>query len=63
MCVKHIQSAPPIPPMAITEVYAALMHLKQTGTRGLDGLDGTTLKLIAPVISDTLTYVYNLLIQ
>ena len=37
--MKHIQSAPPIPPMTITEVYNAFMHLKQTGTRGLDCLD------------------------
>ena len=61
--IKHRQSAPPIPPMTITEVYNALIHLKQTGTRGLDSLDGNILKLSAPVISDTLTYVYNLCIQ
>ena len=57
------KSAPPIPPTIITEVYNALIHLKQTGTRGLDSLDGNILKLSAPVISDTLTYVYNLCIQ
>ena len=49
--------------MTITEVYNALIHLKQTGTRGLDGLDGKILKLSAPLISDTLTYVYNLYTQ
>ena len=61
--IKHRQSAPAIPPMTITEVYNALVHLKQTGTRGLNGLDGKILKLSAPVISDTLTYVYHLCIQ
>ena len=49
--------------MTKTEVSKELIHLKQTGTRGLDGLDGKILKLSAPVISDTLTYVYNLCIQ
>ena len=50
------KSAPPIPPMIITEVYNALIHLKQIGTRGLDGLDGKILKFSAPVVSDTLTF-------
>ena len=50
-----IQSAPPIPPMTITEVYNSLIHLKQNGTPGLDGLDGKILMLSAPVINDTLT--------
>jgi len=49
--------------MTITKLYNALVHLKQTGTCGLDGLDGKILKLSATVISDTLTYVYNLCIQ
>ena len=58
--IKHRLSAPPVPPMTITKLYNALVHLKQTGTRGLDG---KILKLSATVISDTLTYVYNLCIQ
>ena len=49
--------------MTITEVYQALCHLKQSGTRGLDGIDGKILKLSAPVIAETLTYVYNLCID
>ena len=57
--IKHIVY-PSCPPMTITEVYNALIDLKQTGTRALDGLDGKILKLSAPVISDTLTYAYNL---
>ena len=50
------KSAPPIPPMIITGVYNALIHLKQIGTQGRDGLDGKILKLSAPVISDNLTF-------
>ena len=46
--------------MTVTNVYYALKHLKQSGTRDLDGLDTKILKLAAPLITDTLTYVYNL---
>ena len=46
--------------MTVHEVYTALVHLKQTGTKGLDGIDGKILKLSAPVIAETLTYIYNL---
>ena len=60
---KNIISTLVKPPMSITEVYQALCHLKQSGTRGLDGIDGKILKLSAPVIAETLTYVYNLCID
>ena len=60
---KNIQSAPPIPPMTIAEVFNALVHLQRTGARGLDGLDGKILKLSALVICDTPTYIYNLCIE
>jgi len=49
--------------MTITEVYNTLVHSKQTGTCGLDGIDGKILKLLVPAVSDTQTYVYNLCIQ
>ena len=49
--------------MTIFEAYQALLHLKQTGTRGLDCLDGKILKLAAPVITDSLTYIFNLCID
>ena len=49
--------------MTVTEVYSALRHLKENGARDLDGLDGKVLKLTAPIITDTLTYIYNLCID
>ena len=60
---KNVQPAPTIPPKTIAEVFGALVRLEQTGSRGLDGLDGEILKLSAPVIADTLTYVYNLCVE
>ena len=52
-----------IPPIAIYEVYNALLQLKQTGTRGLDDLDGKIIKMSAHVITETVTYIYNLCID
>ena len=49
--------------MTVTEVYNALNHLKQSGTRDLDGLDTKILRLAAPLIKNTLTYVFNLCIM
>lgn len=49
-----------IPPMSVYDVYKALTHLKQTGAHGPDGLNGKIIKLCAPAIAETLTYVYNL---
>ena len=57
---KSIKSEFTIPPIPLTDVYFHLMHMKQTGTRGIDNLDGIILKLSAPVIADTLTYLYNM---
>ena len=47
----------------MTEVHNALKHLKQTGTRDLDGLDTKSLRLAAPLITNTLAYVFNLCIM
>ena len=58
----NIQDKLEIPLLTVTDVYYALKHLKQSGTRDLDGLDTKILKLAAPLITDTLTYVYNLCI-
>ena len=60
---KNIKSKAVIPPIAVHEVYSFLMKLKQTNTHGLDELDGKILKLSAPIISETLTYLYNLCIE
>ena len=62
-CQSHnIQDKLEIPLLTVTDVYYALKHLKQSGTRDLDGLDTKILKLAAPLITDTLTYIYNLCI-
>ena len=60
---KHISSELQIPLISVFEVFNYLTHLKQSGTRGLDGLDGKILKLSAPVITDTLTYIFNLCLE
>ena len=60
---KNIQSKFDIPLMTVTEVYNALKFLKQSGTRDLDGLDTKILRLAAPLIANTLTYVFNLCIM
>ena len=60
---KNIKSKASIPSLAVHEVYSFLMQLKQTSTRGLDELDSKILKLSAPIISETLTFLYNLCID
>ena len=60
---KNIQSKFDIPLMTVTEVYNALKYLKQSGTRDLDGLDTKILRLGSPLITNTLTYVFNLCIM
>ena len=60
---KNIRSESTIPYVTVYEVHFYLTHLKQTRTRGLDGLDGKILKLCASIISDSLTYLYNLCID
>ena len=49
--------------MTVTDIYNALKHLKQSGTRSQDGLDTNILQLAEPVITNTLTYVFNLCIM
>lgn len=60
---KQVTDELKIPLMSVHEVYNALTHLRQTSSRGLDGIDNKILKLAAPLITETLTYVYNLCIQ
>ena len=52
-----------IPLIAIYEVYNALLQLKQTGTRGLDDLDGKIIQMCAHVITETVTDIYNLCVN
>ena len=60
---KNMQSKFDIPLVTVTGVYNALKYLKQSGTRDLDGLDTKILRLAAPLITNTLTYVFNLCIM
>ena len=41
--------------MTVREVYKSLCHLKQSNTKGTDGLDGKILRRSAPFIAETLT--------
>ena len=49
--------------MTITDVSKSLCHLKQSSTKGADGIDGKILRLSAPLITDTITYIYNLIVE
>lgn len=60
---KNILADAIIPSVTIFDVYYQLTHLKQTNTCGLDNIDGKILKLCAPIITDTLTYLYNICID
>ena len=60
---RNIQGKLNIPLMAVTDVCNALKHLKQSGTHDLDGLDTKILRLAAPVITNSLTYAFNLCIM
>ena len=59
--ISHEASA--LPFMTVREVYKSLCHLKQSNTKGTDGLDGKILRLSAPFIAETLTYIHNLCID
>ena len=60
---KSIMSELTFPPVTVVDVSHTLIHLKLTDTRDLEGLDSKILKLSAPVIVDTLTYISNLCIH
>ena len=58
-CEKKIShEASALPFMTVREVYKSLCHLKQSNTKGTDGLDGKILRLSAPFIAESLTYIY-----
>ena len=52
-----------LPLMSVYEVYKYLQNLKQSATRGPDDIDNKILKISAPIIAETLTYIYNLCID
>ena len=54
--ISHEASA--LPFMTVKEVYKSLCHLKQSNTKGTDGLDWKILRLSAPFIAEILTYIY-----
>ena len=63
---KNIQSKFDIPLMTVTESYNALKYFKKkkkSGIRDLHGLDTKILRLAAPLITNTLIYVFNLCIM
>ena len=60
---KNIDSMLSIPLITVNEVFCFLTKLKQSSTRGLDNIDSRILKISAPIICDTLTYVYNTCIE
>ena len=49
--------------MAVSEVFKSLCQLKQSNTKGTDRIDGKIIRLSAPFITDTITYIYNLIIE
>ena len=53
----------PVPLMTVSGVFKSLRHLKQSSTKGTDLIDGKVLRLSAPFITDTITYIYNLIIE
>ena len=60
---KNISSNLTIPLMSVTEVYKYLQNLKQSASRGPDDIDNKILQISCPVLSESLTYIYNLCIE
>ena len=60
---KNVDNDLNIPYLTVSEVHNYLCTLKDSNARGLDGLDNKILKIAAPIIAESLTYIYNLCIQ
>ena len=60
---KITHRAKGVPFMAVSEVFKSLCQLKQSNTKGTDRIDGKIIRLSAPFITDTITYIYNLIIE
>lgn len=52
-----------IPFLSVSKVYNSLTHLKESSTKGTDEIDSKILRLSAPHIAESLTYIYNLCIE
>ena len=59
----NIQKELNITLMTVVDICGTLIHLKHSNTRDFNGLDTKIQNFTAPVITDTLTYVYNLCID
>ena len=63
-CKERIRhKGKPVPFMTVSGVFKSLCHLKQSSTKGTDGIDGKILRLSSPLITDTITYIYKLIIK
>ena len=60
---KITHRAKGVPFMAVSEVLKSLCQLKQSNTKGTDRIDGKIIRLSPPFITDTITYIYNLIIE
>ena len=60
---KNICSENHINFLSVHEVYKEITSLKDSRARGIDDLDIKILKIAAPVVSEHLTYIYNLCID
>ena len=49
--------------MAVSEIFKSLCQLKQSNTKGTDQIDGKIIHLSALFTTDTITYIYNLIIE
>jgi hypothetical protein len=56
---QKIEESVDLPFLSVIEVYNYIRNLKQSNSRGLDNIDSKILKLCAPIIADSLTFIYN----
>ena len=63
-CTERIRDkGKPVPFMTVSGVFKSLCQLKQSSTKCTDGIDRKILRLSANFIADTITYIYNLIIE
>ena len=49
--------------MAVSDIFKSLCQFKQSNTKVTDQIDGKIIRLSAPFITDTITYIYNFIIE